>query len=295
MKLIQQGAEAKIFLEEKKNQIIKDRIAKSYRIPELDNKIRKQRTKAETKILEKASKIIDSPVPKRTNEEYKIIMPYIQGKKLSENLDNFSIEKQKEIMKIIGESIANLHKNDIIHGDLTTSNMILVENEKRIYVKKNFKEKIKLLKNMNFPQNEYAIFGSAILEVMGIRKSKDLDVIVKQSLWKKLQKDYKVKKRGAKGRKVQFIKIGCIEIFDEWPWINDLNKAINDSEIIEDVPFVKIEYVLEWKQKHNRKKDKKDVEEINKYLEQKKKVFFIDFGLSFISKKIEDKAVDFIY
>jgi len=126
-KIIQQGAEAKIVLS--KNLIIKERIKKSYRIPQLDNKIRKTRTKAETKLLEKAAKIINSPKPLETKDFYQIKMPYIQGKKLSENLDSFSLEEQKEICKKIGEEIAKLHSENIIHGDLTTSNMILKDNE----------------------------------------------------------------------------------------------------------------------------------------------------------------------
>jgi len=124
--ILQQGAEAKIILSN--DFIIKDRIKKSYRIKELDDKIRKQRTKAEAKLLEKASRIINAPKPFFTPDFYQIKMPFIQGKKLSENLDSFSLEKQKEICMEIGEEIAKLHKEDIIHGDLTTSNMILVEN-----------------------------------------------------------------------------------------------------------------------------------------------------------------------
>ncbi len=129
MKLIQQGAEAKIFLDEKNNKIIKDRISKSYRIPEIDKKIIKQRTKAETKLLEKASKIILSSSPENSKENNKIIMEYIKGEKLSESLNNFSFDKQKNILRKIGESISKLHSQDIIHGDLTTSNMILKDNE----------------------------------------------------------------------------------------------------------------------------------------------------------------------
>jgi len=121
--IISQGAEAKIILNG--DFIIKDRTKKSYRIPELDEKIRKRRTKSEAKLLEKASKIINSPKPIETQEWDKIKMPFINGKKLSEHLDNFPLEKQKQIMKKIGESIAKIHKADIIHGDLTTSNMIL--------------------------------------------------------------------------------------------------------------------------------------------------------------------------
>ena len=129
LKLIQQGAEAKIFLDEKNNLVIKDRISKSYRIPELDKKIIKQRTKAETKLLTKANKIVNAPLPEESKESNKIIMPYVQGEKLSTSLNDFSLEKQKQIMKKVGESVAKIHKEDIIHGDLTTSNMILKDKE----------------------------------------------------------------------------------------------------------------------------------------------------------------------
>jgi len=127
MKIIQQGAEAKIFLVG--NKIIKDRISKSYRLPKLDNKIRKRRTKAETKLLTKASNLIPTPKPTTIQEPNKIHMPYIKGKKLSEYLDK--LENKFKIAEIIGNQIAILHDNDIIHGDLTTSNMILVEKSER--------------------------------------------------------------------------------------------------------------------------------------------------------------------
>jgi len=145
-KLLYQGAEAKILLDESRNIVIKDRISKSYRIKEIDDKIRKQRTKAEQKLLEKASKIINAPNPLPLKEFNKIEMPFINGEKLSEHLDSFSLEEQKEICKQIGEEIAKIHKEDIIHGDLTTSNMILVEdkiirhdpNSKESLIKRNF-------------------------------------------------------------------------------------------------------------------------------------------------------------
>ena len=127
-KIIAQGAEAKIILLEDK--IVKDRIPKKYRIPELDNKIREQRTKKETKLLNKASSIIPAPKPfPETDSKRLIHMPFIKGQKLSEKLDDFPIKKQKEICRQIGESIAKLHDNNIIHGDLTTSNMILKQNK----------------------------------------------------------------------------------------------------------------------------------------------------------------------
>jgi Kae1-associated kinase Bud32 len=124
--IIQQGAEAIIL--KKGEEIIKRRIKKSYRIQELDDKIRKQRTRSESKILEKASKIIPIPKIKKIDEkEMEIHMEFIEGKKLSDELNSFPLMKQKKICVEIGKSIAKIHDNDIIHGDLTTSNIILKE------------------------------------------------------------------------------------------------------------------------------------------------------------------------
>ncbi|MFH1365026.1 MAG: RIO1 family regulatory kinase/ATPase [archaeon] len=124
--IIQQGAEAIILKEG--NEIIKRRIKKSYRIKELDDKIRKQRTRSESKLLEKASKFIPIPkIIKMDDKKMEIEMEFIKGKKLSEELNSFPLKEQKQICTQIGKSIAKLHDKDIIHGDLTTSNIILKE------------------------------------------------------------------------------------------------------------------------------------------------------------------------
>lgn len=131
-KIIQSGAEANIILLEKV--IIKDRIVKSYRFPQLDEKIRKLRTRQETKLLEKAGKIINSPKPETQTDKNstKITMPLIKGKKLSEYLDKLSKQLASQTCEQIGMSIAKLHDADIIHGDLTTSNLIL-DNQSNVW------------------------------------------------------------------------------------------------------------------------------------------------------------------
>lgn len=131
-KLISQGAEAKIFLKDKK--IIKDRIAKSYRIKKLDDSIRKSRTKREAKILQKAlSKEIN--VPELINQDkFNIEIEYINGERLSETLNNKLEKDQFEILQKIGKQTALLHKGDIIHGDLTTSNTILQDKTNKVFI-----------------------------------------------------------------------------------------------------------------------------------------------------------------
>jgi tRNA A-37 threonylcarbamoyl transferase component Bud32 len=286
-KIIAQGAEAKIILS--KNFIIKDRIKKGYRIPEVDIKIRTRRTKSEAKLLQKASEIINCPKPFFKPEvSSKIKMPFIKGKVLSKELDTFPLKEQKKICTRIGESIAKLHDKDIIHGDLTTSNIIL-EEELKIKPKKsnNFKELLKELKKLNLPTEEYALFGSGLLAIYGIRDSKDIDIIVKQKLWNDLEKKYPLENE-------KLIKIGNIEIYKNWlPWFSNVENLIDNSEIFNKIRFVKLDYVLSWKRALGREKDKKDVQLIEEYNHSKEgKIYFIDFGLGFISHRIEDKAVD---
>ncbi|MBI2449555.1 Kae1-associated serine/threonine protein kinase [Candidatus Pacearchaeota archaeon] len=126
-KIIQQGAEAHIILE---NSIIKKRrMKKSYRLPQLDEKIRKSRTRTEARIIEKLQNIINVPKIIKTDESNREIeMEFIDGKRLSDHLDN--LENKDAICEQIGEQIAKLHDSGVIHGDLTTSNMILKKGSK---------------------------------------------------------------------------------------------------------------------------------------------------------------------
>ncbi len=129
-RVLSQGAEAIICLDSDKSKIIKKRIKKSYRIPELDEKIRKLRTRSEAKLLKKASEITAIPGNVKENEKTKeISMDFIDGIKLSDKLNDFPLEEQKNILKEIGKAVAKLHNADIIHGDLTTSNMIFKNGE----------------------------------------------------------------------------------------------------------------------------------------------------------------------
>ena len=122
MKQIGDGAEAIISLN--KNNVIKHRIEKSYRHQDIDIKLRKFRTRRESKILKKLEQL-NFPAPKliKTDErEMKIIMEYINAPRLRDVLEK---KDYKKLGKEIGEKIAFLHNNEIIHGDLTTSNMLL--------------------------------------------------------------------------------------------------------------------------------------------------------------------------
>jgi len=125
MKIIYTGAEAILYLE--KGNLVKERIKKSYRHPNIDLKKRKYPTRRENKILIKAKKVgINVPDVLEVDENNtKIIMEYIKGDVIKNTLDNYTKEKRKKVSKKIGEQTALMHDNEIIHNDLTTSNMIL--------------------------------------------------------------------------------------------------------------------------------------------------------------------------
>ncbi len=123
--IIGRGAEAIITKQGKT--VIKDRVEKQYRYPDLDKKIRKLRTRSEAKILEKARKITNVPKLISSDEvKAKIEMEFIKGLKLADHLEKLDYQK---ISEKIGKELAKLHDSDIIHADLTTSNILLKEKD----------------------------------------------------------------------------------------------------------------------------------------------------------------------
>ncbi len=135
--LMEKGAEANIYSGQWMDQevLIKKRIPKSYRIKELDSYLRKKRTKKEAKLLGEAKRCdVKTPIIYDIDkEENAIVMESLEGtlvKEIFEDLNdsvkpNISIEN---LCEKIGKNIAKLHNCNIIHGDLTSSNMILQNN-----------------------------------------------------------------------------------------------------------------------------------------------------------------------
>ena len=119
--IIGRGAEAVLFLEDGK--LVKERIPKSYRLKEIDDLLRKSRTRSEAKILAKLEGMV--PTVYETDEtRMSIVMEHLDGRLLRDILDSQPRYKQKKMMREIGRIVGVFHSKDIIHGDLTTSNMI---------------------------------------------------------------------------------------------------------------------------------------------------------------------------
>ena len=125
-------------------QVVKIRLAKEYRNDLLDTKLRRHRTKSESKILRKCNSISGLCTPKIYRVDMAntaIFMEYIQGKTLSELLrsivdtNNSSCSSQcSDIYRKIGTAVGHIHASHIIHGDLTASNFIVQANDSNSYV-----------------------------------------------------------------------------------------------------------------------------------------------------------------
>ncbi len=132
MKLIKKGAEADIYITKWNNSkaILKIRKTKNYRNPILDANLRKQRTIKESQTLSKVKSYgIPAPLVYFVNlKKSSIIMQQIPGKPIHDLPDSKIIFLSKQMGNLVGL----MHKNGIMHGDLTTSNFILFKN--KIYV-----------------------------------------------------------------------------------------------------------------------------------------------------------------
>jgi len=125
MKLIKKGAEGDLYLTKwnKQKAVLKIRKKKNYRNSQLDQRIRKQRTIRESEIISDVKSFgISTPLLYFVDiKNCSILMQYITGT-LVHDLSNSGLVL---ICKKIGQIVGILHKNGIMHGDLTTTNFIV--------------------------------------------------------------------------------------------------------------------------------------------------------------------------
>lgn len=124
------------------------------------------------------------------------------------------------------------------------------------------------VKDLDLPFGQYALFGSAPMYVHGLRENiSDIDIIVTQELWNELSKSEQWQKSISSSGKECLVKDN-FELWQNWqPGEWDINKLINEAEVIDGLPFVRLEDVLVWKKLYGREKDLKDVEVIEKFLQ----------------------------
>jgi TP53 regulating kinase-like protein len=132
-RLLRKGAEASLYLGSwfGKEALFKQRITKKYRSVDLDEQIRKTRTINEGKALikVKAYGVNVPPVFEINTDNSTIIMKFISGIKLKDLMAGLNLNEKLNIFQEVGRQIAILHNNGHIHGDITTSNIIITSQQ----------------------------------------------------------------------------------------------------------------------------------------------------------------------
>ncbi|MHA1732235.1 MAG: KEOPS complex kinase/ATPase Bud32 [Promethearchaeota archaeon] len=127
--LLKKGAEASLYLTEwfGRKALAKVRHPKRYRLPALDRAIRESRTtkEARTMVLAKKLGVPTPPVFEVDRASSTIVMGFVEGTQLKEVIDSWPIDRCEQAFRRLGEYVGALHEQDLVHGDLTTSNVIV--------------------------------------------------------------------------------------------------------------------------------------------------------------------------
>jgi TP53 regulating kinase and related kinases len=131
---LHRGAEADLFLSELSpwKVVVKRRVRKAYRHQELDAKIRRERTVRESSAIRDA-RIAGAKTPSILGldlERFSIIMTFVDGLVARDAIDTMSESRRLPLLEDLGRQVGFLHSAGIVHGDLTTSNIILPDDGK---------------------------------------------------------------------------------------------------------------------------------------------------------------------
>ncbi|KAK4273105.1 hypothetical protein QN277_021567 [Acacia crassicarpa] len=132
--LLKQGAEARVFESDfvGRRSVVKERFSKKYRHPILDSKLTLKRLNAEARCMTKARRLgVCTPVLYAVDPvSHTLTFEFVEGPSVKDVFLEFGLhginEKQlDDIASQIGDAIGKIHDGGLIHGDLTTSNMLL--------------------------------------------------------------------------------------------------------------------------------------------------------------------------
>lgn len=123
----------------------------------------------------------------------------------------------------------------------------------------------------DLPAGEYAVFGSALLDVWGIRRADDLDIIASEKLFAELKASgwgtLKSYPDGTEMISREDANVCTSQPFNPAISYNpDREQLVRDAVVINGVPFVRIEDVIACKHDYGRAKDHDDIASIARHL-----------------------------
>ena len=125
-KILKRGAEAVIYIESLDGQrvLVKERVRKKYRLRQIDEKLRSTRTRQEMKLMREARGhgILTPRIVSSDEGSSKIVMEDVGGVTVRDHMEK---SKGVKFFFDVGSQVGKMHSVGIMHGDLTTSNIIL--------------------------------------------------------------------------------------------------------------------------------------------------------------------------
>ncbi len=109
------GAEAVVSIHA--DRVVKTRRPKSYRLPQVDAALRKQRSRREARLLRKLHPVIRVPAVLEEDGDT-LVLERIDGEPLKRHVTPMRCRHA-------GVLVGKMHAANVIHGDLTTSNLML--------------------------------------------------------------------------------------------------------------------------------------------------------------------------
>lgn len=94
------------------------------------------------------------------------------------------------------------------------------------------------IKHLNLPEKEFVILGSGILEVKGIRKANDLDILIKEYLFKILKESTDwtyIQKIGKKGDKIDLLLKDNVQLYFHVYGEYSFDYFMEDKERVEEI------------------------------------------------------------
>jgi hypothetical protein len=123
------------------------------------------------------------------------------------------------------------------------------------------------VKELDLPKGSYVVFGSCPMAAAGIREASDIDMLVSEELFKKLEEaGWQVLDKGPADKPLTY---GVFEAHKSWdfsPYSPTLKHLLATATLIDGIPFASLHEVRKWKVSSGRPKDLIDIKLIDQHL-----------------------------
>lgn len=128
---------------------------------------------------------------------------------------------------------------------------------------------IERVKALGLSPDHFIVAGSGVLDALDIRSAGDVDLVVTEDLYEALRAQNSQWKEEKQHDRYLLVREGKLEeVWYNWPSGKGLlsyDEMKNSSIMIDEVRFMSLEFVYDWKLWMNRPKDQRDVRLIENY------------------------------